>query len=169
MFIETAAPSGFLYGVSDGENFYGDAFNAPHPHNMHLIRKNSDALYFAIKQLFLLDNTGRGNDIKPEWVRATRNIADAFVRLWTRYGQFGQFVNIETGEIVVGGSTSASTAPAGLALASQYFDDPRYLDVAAKSAELFYTRNTCAGVTTGGPGEILQCPDSESAFGLLES
>lgn len=169
MLTESVAPSGLLYGASDGEHFYSDATNVTHPDNLHLIRKNSDALYFIVKQLFLLDEIGRGDDIRPAWIEATRNLAEAFVRLWMRSGQFGQFVDITTGEITVGGSTSASTAPAGLALASEYFHEPRYLDVAAGSAELFHSRDICAGVTTGGPGDALQCPDSESAFGLLES
>ena len=30
-------------------------------------------------------------------------------------------------------------------------------------------RDVQAGVTVGGPGEILKCPDSESAFAMLES
>ena len=34
---------------------------------------------------------------------------------------------------------------------------------------MYYTRDALSGYTTGGPGEILHCPDSESAFGLLES
>ena len=167
MFIKSAAPSGLLYGVSDGEHFYGDAFFEPDPHNMHLIRKNSDVLYFAMKQFSLLE--ARGEEVPPEWLQSARNIADAFVRLWERYGQFGQFIDVVAGDIVVGGSTSASIAPAGLALASKYFDDSKYLDVAVKSAELYYTRDIHAGATGGASGEILQCPDSESAFGLLES
>ncbi|MEN6370679.1 MAG: hypothetical protein ABFD64_01570 [Armatimonadota bacterium] len=169
IFTKTAAPSGFLYGIGDGENFFGDGFSVIHPHNMLLIRKDADMLYFALKQFILLDAMGRHDDISQDWLQTTRNLADAFVRLWERYGQFGQFIDIATGDILIGGSTSASTAPAGLALAAKYFDEPKYLDIAIKSAEQFYNQDTRAGITTGGPGEILQCADSESAFGLLES
>ena len=96
-------------------------------------------------------------------------LADGFVKLFDQYGQFGQFVDVHTGEIAVGGSTSAAIACAGLAEAYRFFQNPDYLRVAEESAEFFYQNFLCRGYTTGGPGEILQCPDSESAFGLLES
>ena len=60
-------------------------------------------------------------------------------------------------------------APAGLALAGQYFAAPDYLRTARAAAAAYYDRFVRRGYTTGGPGEICQCPDSESAFGLLES
>jgi hypothetical protein len=91
------------------------------------------------------------------------------VNLWNRYGQFGQFVDTETGDIIVGGSASAGIAPAGLALAGKYFGDAEYTRVSRQSAQFFYEAFVKKGYTTGGPGEICQCPDSESAFGLLES
>lgn len=167
LFLRTQAPSGFFHGMGDGERFYGDGFDSPHPFNMSLVRKNSDVLYFIYKQFDLLEKHGIA--IPQSWNDSARRQADAFVQLWRKYGQFGQFVDIETGDIVVGGSTSASMAPAGLALASAYFDDIQYLSVARESAEMMYRRDVLSGVTTGGPGEILQCPDSESGFGLLES
>ena len=100
---------------------------------------------------------------------AIKRLADAFVRVWEETGQFGQLVNVKTGTIHVGGSTAGAIAPAGLALASTYFHDPKYLKVAEEAARMFYHRDVQKGYTTGGPGEILQCPDSESAFAMLES
>lgn len=41
--------------------------------------------------------------------------------------------------------------------------------VAEKLAEKYYNDFVLKGYTTGGPGEILSSPDSESAFGLFES
>jgi hypothetical protein len=69
----------------------------------------------------------------------------------------------------VGGSTSAGAAPAGLALASAAFKQPGYLRVARAAAEQLHDRYLRAGITCGGPGDALQCPDSESAAALLES
>lgn len=168
-FGKTQAKSGFFYGVSDGRRFYNDGCSNSHAKKWHLIRKNSDALYFVMKQFMLLEKQDHSFRIPERWISGTKKLCDAFVRLWDRYGQFGQFVDIETGDIVVGGSTSAGVASAGLALAGQYFGFDKYLEVAIASAEHFYKRDVLAGVTTGGPGDILQCPDSESAFGLLES
>jgi hypothetical protein len=91
------------------------------------------------------------------------------VRLWDRYRQLGQFVNVDSGEIVVGGSTAAALAPAGLALAAAYFKKDDYLRVAKAAAQQMFDRYVRAGLTCGGPGDALQCPDSESAAALLES
>ena len=44
MFERTLAPSGFFYGIGDGEKFYGDGFDRPSPHNLHMVRKSADLL-----------------------------------------------------------------------------------------------------------------------------
>lgn len=167
------APSGFFYGIGQhtaaGMRWSGDGFGQPGTERWHLIRKSADALYFAYKQLMLLDRQTAGQPLPTGWLAGARRCAAAFVRLWDRYGQFGQFVDVENGDLLVGNSASGSTAPAGLALAAQYTGDASYLRVAAAAGEDYYQRFVARGVTTGGPGEICQCPDSESAFGLLES
>jgi len=159
--------SGLFYGCGDGKRWYGDDFRNMDDTRFHLIRKSADTLYFLLKQFDLLDK--QGHAVPPSWDNGTKRCADAFVRLWNTYGQLGQFADAGTGEILIGGSTSAGIAPAGLALAYQRYGNADYLRVAEASANQFYERDVLAGITTGGPGEILQCPDSESAFGLLES
>jgi hypothetical protein len=133
------------------------------------VRRSADTLTFALKQLMLL---GRQDpDFKPDsrWLKGVGRCADAFVRLWDREKQFGQFVDVETGDVVVGGSTSAALAPAGLALAGTYLKRDDCLAVAHAAAEQMYERYVRAGITCGGPGDALQCPDGESAAALLES
>lgn len=95
--------------------------------------------------------------------------ADVFYNLWNSYGQVGQFVNVETGDICIGGSTAGAIVPAGLALASQTFGKSNYLRAAEGLGDKFYKEFVLKGYTTGGPGEILSTPDSESAFALFES
>jgi hypothetical protein len=167
IFQRTQAPSGFFYGIGDGEKFYSDGFDRPSPHNLHMVRKSADWLYLAIKHFDLLRKQGR--EVPPLWLARTRTLADAFVRLWRQAGQFGQFVDVETGELLVGGSCAGALAPAGLAMASVLFDEPAYLEVAQAAGRKYYADCVCEGLTTGGPGEILSAPDSESAFALLES
>ncbi|MGC9345011.1 MAG: hypothetical protein ACP5E3_20065, partial [Bacteroidales bacterium] len=41
--------------------------------------------------------------------------------------------------------------------------------VAEQTGEYYYQNYVRKGITNAGPGDIWQCPDSESAFGLLES
>jgi hypothetical protein len=159
--------AGFFYGCGHHRMFYGDDFGNPEDRGFHLIRKSADALYFLLKQFDLLDK--QGQVIPAHWEAGARRVADAFVRLWDENRQFGQFVDADTGQIIIGGSTSAGVAPAGLALAHGRYGNPDYLRVAEAAARQYYERDVLSGATTGGPGEILQCPDSESAFGLLES
>ncbi|MGO4547760.1 hypothetical protein AB4Z29_23495 [Paenibacillus sp. 2TAB23] len=165
--------SGFFHGVCYKGQWYGDEFSdAPdrdHPEQWHILRKSADALYFIMKHFIALEQVMPAFVIPESWLAGTRRLADAFVKLWRSYGQFGQWVHSKTGDILVGGSAGAGIAPAGLALFGAYFKDKTYITVAEQAAEYFYLQFTKQGVTTGGPGEILQCPDSESAFALLES
>ncbi|WNR42757.1 hypothetical protein [Paenibacillus roseipurpureus] len=168
VFSEGQEESGFFKSCGYKGKWYGDNFKDL-DNKWHLIRKSSDALYYIIKQFMLMNKMEPSRPLPDAWMDGTRKCADAFVRLWTRYGQFGQFIHAETGEILIGGSASAGIAPAGLALAYQLFGEKEYLDIAAEAATYYYEHFVKKGFTTGGPGEILQCPDSESAFGLLES
>lgn len=163
----TQAPSGFFYTSGCNGHWVSDAFRQPHPHNMSLIRKQADALYFLCRQVDLLRRTG--HRVPKAWDVALCRLADALVRLWRRHSQFGQFIDIETGDLLVGGSTAGAVAPAGLAMAHALYDRREYLDTARAAAGYYRDNDLARGLTTGGPGDILQAPDSESAFALLES
>ena len=160
IFDKTQAASGFFMGLGDGKQFYSDGVDTPYNHNLHMVRKSGDWLYFGIKQLDLLQKQG---------VEVLKKLADAFVRLWEQSGQFGQWVDIETGKLLIGGSASGGIVPGALVLASEFFNDNTYLQVAEASARKYYHEFSLKGITTGGPGEILSAPDSEAAFALVES
>ena len=55
-------------------------------------------------------------------------ISQAFVNTWEKNGEVGNYVNAATGEIIIFNSTSGAIAPAGLVLASRYFDEPKFLE-----------------------------------------
>lgn len=133
----------------------------------HLMRRSGDTLYFLLKHFRLMEE--KNTAIPERFIRGTRKLADRLVQIWEKYGQFGQFADRYTGEIIVGGSVSGAMIPGALASAWQYFKEQEYLQTAKAGAEMFYREFAAKGYTTGGPGEILQCPDSESAFALLES
>lgn len=165
------APSGFFYDSAestDGETFwYGGDIRSTHTQNWHLVRKSGDGLYYMLKQLMLMEKMDW--QVDNEYKTALRGVADAFVRLWRHNDQLGQFVHSNTGEIVVGGSTSGAIVPAALMYAYVYFGNATYRKVAQQVADYFYSRYIEHGITNGGVGDALQAPDSESAYAMLES
>lgn len=168
LFPAGISPSGFFWDSGEkGTQWYGGDIRKPHTANWHLIRKSADAVFFILKQFMWMETLGI--EVKPAWRDGLRGVCDAFVKLWRENGQFGQFVDSITGEIRVGGSTSAAIAPAALAMAARWYGRPVYQDVAAQAAEFFYQNFTLAGLSCGGPGDALQNPDSESWAALVES
>ncbi len=135
-----------------------------------LTRKNGDALLMFFKFFKILRAQGYGDLIKPTWKESARRLAEAFCTTWANHGQFGQYLDPADGSICVFNTTGGAIAPAGLVLASEYFHEPRYLRVASAAARSYFHRDVEGlGLTNGACGDISQDPDSETAFGFLES
>lgn len=165
-------PSGFFYGKRTRSGKWEHDFKhdraRPYTHRWHLVRREGDLL------LYLLKAAQRpGLEASPDsvalWKRTARKLADALCRLWEENGQLGQFIDAETGEVLVGGSASGGVAPAGLVLAYREFGDRRHLESAEAIGRYFLDTFTRRGLSTGGPADACQAPDSESCAGLLES
>jgi hypothetical protein len=182
VFDKGQARSGFFHAASDGRGWLdegaaaaarggggGVAASYKQARSWHLVRRSGDVLYFMLKQLALLERQDPAFKPNDGWSSGLLACADAFVLLWDRHHQLGQFVNVDSGLLVVGGSTAGAIVPAGLALAARRFKSDEHLRVAIAAAELFHQRFVRAGLTCGGPADALQCPDSESAAALLES
>jgi hypothetical protein len=162
------SPSGFFWDSGEkGNKWYGGDIRKPHTKNWHLVRKSGDGLFFVLKQLMAMPFL----NIQPEkkWLEKTKGVADAFVKLWKKNKQLGQFIDNVNGEIQVGGSASGAIVPAALVLASRYYKDSVYLAVAKEIGQDYYEKNLKTGVITGGPGDAMQNPDSESSYALIES
>lgn len=161
--------SGYYYDVlgADGEVLYRDA--AVHNPGIGLTRKNADVLYWMVKQFMLLKQQGKEKEIDPDWEKNVRLLADAFVATWEKHGTWGNYLNIETGDVAVYNTTSGAMAIGGLALASAYYNNSQYLEVAHKAAKDFYDSFALLGFTSGGCGDILQNADSETAVALMTS
>ncbi len=156
--------SGLFYGiVSEDFEIFSDGFKTQGTEDWCLTRKSADCLYYVLRQFELMEK------VPEEFEIGIKKTADCFVNLWNKYGQIGQFASCNNEVLYVGGSASAAIVSAGLVLAYRYFGDEKYLKVAIEAGEYYYKNFAVKGYTTGGPGEILSCPDSESAFGLLES
>ncbi len=159
-------PEGFIYPMMwDGE-IMGDNTDEEENHTHLLVRKNADILQFAGKMCLAWQR--RMGKIPENWIAGICRLADAFVRVYERYGQIGQFINLDDGEILVGGTASPGIAVGGLALAFHLTQQIRYLDAAKGLARWYNEHCLKKGLLNGGPAEILQDPDSESSFGLLE-
>jgi hypothetical protein len=170
VFPRGQAASGYFYGTGDGTTFVGERHRIPGDRH-HLVRKSGDGLFYMLSSLAAVDAAGESAKIKPHWLAGLQKCADAFVRTWDTEGQFGQFVDHDTGRILVANSASGGIVPAALVLAARRFPHRRadYLRVARAAAEHFESDYLRRGYTTGGPGDAMQCPDSESLAGLLES
>lgn len=162
--------SGYFYGALnyDGKCFGREGYDE-YP-EICLTRKNGDVLFWMIKQFQLLRVQGRANFIKPDWEMNIKRLAQAFADTWKKDGQWGNFVNNQTGEVAVYNTTGGASAIGGLALASKYFNNPEWLMTAKEAAEFYYNRDFLGlGMTTGACADILQNADSESAAGLMTS
>lgn len=152
--------------VDDNGVGYGDGFENNGTRYWHLLRKSADCLYFLYDIFKVMEE--KGDTVPKHFIEGYRKVADAFYNIYTENGQLGQFVDLRTNEILVPGSASAGIAVGGLAKAYLYFGDNKYLSAACECADYFYEKFISKGFSNGGPGEMLQCCDSESAFGTLE-
>jgi len=134
-----------------------------------LVRRQGDALWYLLRQLDFLEREDRAFKTPSAWNEALLKCARFFAGLWKREGQFGQFLHQETGEILVGGSTSGAILPAALITAWNRYHEPALKEAVIDSARAFAAEFLANGLTTGGPGDTLQNPDSESAAALVES
>ena len=162
--------SGLTRGIFMKGELFGDNFREKEKNrNISMVRRSGEMLFFGIQTLELLKADGKEPVIKPEWKEMFRKEADGLVRIWKEYGQFGQFIDAETGKMDVNGSTAGAVCISGLALASGYFNNPEYLKVAEMAGRYYYNRDLSKGYAGGGPAEILQCQDSESAYDITEA
>ncbi len=163
-------PNGFFYGVyTPSLGFWGDDFREKSNTDVLLLRKQTDLLYFLIRQLEYIKSQELAPDRLPKWEEKVRLAVDALVRLWRKNQHWGQFILWPEEKILIDGSLSAVSGSGALSITARYFNTPDYLDIAKVSGEYYYNNFIANGLANGGPGEILQCPDSESAFGALES
>ncbi len=163
---------GLFYAMFDGKQWTGEPINGEAvigDDAWILTRRVGDILYFITRHLLLLRERGQVDAIKPHWEASLKRIADAVVRIWEAEGELGQFINIKTGKVEVFGTASGALIPAALVLFADYDGEPHYAEIAEQMALFFKERELDRGLTTGGPGDAMQAPDSESVAALLES
>jgi lysophospholipase L1-like esterase len=160
--------SGLYYAINRRGELMGDAFGRHTLLRDHaMIRRTAITIYYGILSLKKMEKLGVA--IKPEWKESVRKACDGVVALWKRYGQLGQYIKADTGEIHAPNSTNGALIPGALALASKYFNNPSYMEIAKATGRYLYEHDLSKGYSGGGPAEILQAPDSESSCELGES
>lgn len=162
--------TGLTHGIFMKGEFFGDNFREKEK-NRHIamVRRNGEMLFFGIQSLELFKMQGKASAIKPEWEEMFKKQADGIVQIWKDYGQFGQFIDVETGKMDVNGSTAGAVCITGLVLAAEYFNNPGYLKIAEEAGRYYYNRDLVKGYAGGGPAEILQGQDSEAAYDITEA
>ena len=162
--------AGYFCGTLNYDGTYGFRESYPEYPDIVLTRKNADVLYWMLKQFDLLTKQGKAQSIHPDWETSMKKLADAFVATWKKHGQWGRMLSISTGEIAEFVSSGGVMAIGGLALASEYFNNPDYLKIALEAADYYYVKEFVPfGMTTGGCADILHNADSESTAGFMTS
>ncbi len=167
MFTGSPVENGLWKAHHDGTKFNNEDPRPPRPGYLVSVRRLSDALYFGIKQILMLE--ARGDIVPDTWKVSAKKLADSLVHIFRKHGQIGQYLDIRTAEIGIGGSTAGGVLPAGWILASRIFNDSSYLKAAEDLGHQLVRDCVETGLTTGGPCDMLTAPDSESCFALLVS
>ncbi len=172
------APSGLMYGRFDREGYwggdnvvpeFGPLANRPYMKDWTLSRRHGDVLIYLLKTARLIRRQQPDCGLPPDFLRNLRTTADVLCRTFAKSGQLGQYLDLVTGDVRVGGSTAAANIPSGLLLAWREFDDQKYLATARALARQLYDRYAADGNMNGTPADILQSPDSEGPTLLLDS
>lgn len=127
-----------------------------------LVRREADGFFYLMKCLDRLPPN-------PRWDEGARRVADAFVRMWRKTGDWGFCTDFEHEKVLIGGTASAALVPAALIRAFRRLGNPEYREVAIAAGTMFAARFLDRGLVYGGPGDALFAPDSESAAALVES
>jgi hypothetical protein len=150
----------------DGK-FTSSKASKPFGENLTLTRKQAEAIYYAFKQFNLMKMQGK--NLNPEWIKSNQGALDVLLSIWKKYGRLGMWINQQTGELVMGNSTSGGIFPAALCEAAAFTGNETHIQTAKEIAEYYYQNYVTKGLVYGGPGDALQSFDSESSYGLLES
>lgn len=167
MFEGSPVENGLWRAHHDGTKFNNEDPRPPRPGYLVSVRRLSDGLYFGLKQILMLE--ARGDAVPDSWKASAKNLADALVRIVRKHGQIGQYLDIRTAVIGIGGSTAGGVLPAALLLAARTFGESSYRAAAEDLGRRLVRDCVETGLTTGGPCDMLTAPDSESCFALLVS
>ena len=161
------APSGYYFDNRKDGQFVSSKESKPFGKDLLLTRKNADAVYYALKLFDLMEKSGM--PVKEEWKKANNEALKVQLETWYKHGQLGQYVNQQTGELIVGNSPGAAIFIAALCEAFRQTNDSKMMEAAAAIGDYFNEAFVIKGLTFGAPSDALQSFDSEASYALLES
>ena len=141
----------------------------PYMHDWTLSRRHGDVLAYLLRTARLVRRHNPDWPPPPMFYQNLARSADVLCRTFDRHGQLGQYLDQNTGDIRLGGSTAAAGVPSGLLLAWEEFGNAQYLATARALAAQLYDQYTAHGNMNGTPADILQSPDCEGPTLLLDS
>ena len=160
------SPSGLARALFNGRNWSVDnSMGWGLAHN----RMTGDFTYNLLKCYRVERDAGTEH---AAWKEAAQRGLDAFCSIWERDGQFGQHVNKElpVPEILLKGSAAGAFVMQALAEGMAVFpDNPRYRKVFLEAADYYHREYVAKGHCTGGPLDIQQADDSESAMAMTDA
>ncbi len=168
---EMQGKSGLFYAMSKKGVLFGDKLHEmKRDSSISLVRRTGLSLYtgIQIREVLRVKKEIDESTLKS-WDRMFQKAANGLVNLWKQYGEFGQFIDVETGKPDIFNSTAGAINIGALARAYAIYKTPVYLQIAKEAANYYYDHFLMNGYLGGGPAEILQCPDSESAAEYVES
>jgi hypothetical protein len=162
--------TGLFYAIYRDGEFLGDPHGKMEEYRtISMPRRSMIVLYFCLRTFNLMKQRGHADLIKPEWEKSLKKCADGLIKVWHDYGQFGQYIDVETGEMDINGSTAGCLAGVSLVLAARYFNQPEYIKVAEAAVKMYYERDLLKGYAGGTSPDILQSPESQSAWEMMAS
>ena len=167
------SPSGLMFGRCTPDGQWMSDCTVPgfpaYEKHMTMSRRQGDALRYLIKTARLIRRREPGWKPPASFDDNLKRAANVLCKTFEKYGQLGQYLDSRTGDVVLGGSTSAASVPAGLVAAWREFGDRKYLDTAQALANQLYNDCAMRGNFNGTPADIMQSPDSEGSVALLPS
>lgn len=163
------SPSGVKYPVFDGTSWMTKNHPEASTRNYDHCRFYCDYIHYLGKAIRFEKQNGKTH---PLWEKEFRLGIDLLLDIWSREQDFGIYWDIEAEKATVYRKGSGCGAFALLALAEglrHYPENKLLAQVFSEGCEMYYKRCVQSGRCNGGPADIKEADDSESAAALTDT
>jgi len=163
------SPSGIKYPVFDGKSWMTKNHPEASVRNYDHCRFYCDYIHYLGKAIRLEKQNGFAH---KNWEEDFLKGINILLDIWSRENDFGLYWDIEGESVKVYRKGSGCGAFALLALAEglrHYPENSTVLQAFSEGCELYYARCVQSGRCNGGPADIKEADDSESAAALTDA